>query len=256
MAWTVRGCRCIHMSIPFPDVPGLQWDFDYTVSAGPPADFTFNSLTGTLDLTQGGLSGIGFDKAGMTLKYWADGDWYFEAGLKQNFNGYGAYGDILLGNTKDMAPLQALDPVVADFLSGIHAFKGGYARVGVQGRIFDYGCLFRVSAGDELSHNRRTTYRHFEADVDRLDELVDHLDDLIDDMIDGRYGHIHGSTTHVRRLVANMSRTVDDLEDSVAYYYGHGSRAPACDLAPVSQPSWWSRVRSYYSAADSHGHSH
>ena len=139
-----------NMSIPFPDVPGLQWDFDYTVSAGPPASFTFNSLTGTLDLTQGALSGIGFDKAGMTLKYWADGDWYFEAGLKLNFNGYGAYGDILLGNTKDMAPLQALDPVVADFLSGIHAFKGGYARVGVQGRIFDYGCLFRVSAGVEV----------------------------------------------------------------------------------------------------------
>jgi hypothetical protein len=142
-----------NMSVPFPNVPnvpGLQWDFDYTVTPGTPPAFQFESLTGTLDLTKGGLSGIGFDKAGLTLKYWNDGDWYFQAGLKLNFNGYGAYGDILLGNTKDMTPLQALDPVVADFLCGIHSFNGGYARVGVQGRIFDYGCLFRVSAGFEV----------------------------------------------------------------------------------------------------------
>ena len=86
----------------------------------------------------------------MTLKYWNDGDWYFDAGLELKFNGYRAFGDVLLGNTKTMEPLWAKDPTVADFLSGIDSFRGGYIRVGASGRIFDYGCLFRVSAGFEV----------------------------------------------------------------------------------------------------------
>jgi hypothetical protein len=135
------------MSVPFPDVPGMQWDFDYDFSGATPV---FRSLTGSLDLTQGGLSGIGFDRAGLTLKYWNDGDWYFDAGLELNFNGYGAYGDILLGNTKNLDPLWAKDPTVADFLGNVPSFRGGYARVGVSGRIFNYGCLLRVSAGLEV----------------------------------------------------------------------------------------------------------
>lgn len=137
------------MSIAFPDVPGMQWDFDYKVTLNPPS-FEFISLTGSLDLTQGGLSSIGFDKAGMTLKFWNDGDWYFQAGLALRFSGYQAYGDILLGNCKDMTPLQALDPAVADFLSGINTFRGGYARVGVGASLFDFGCFFRLSAGLEV----------------------------------------------------------------------------------------------------------
>lgn len=136
------------MDVPFPSVPGMQWDFDYIVNPGP--SFQFNSLTGSLDLTQGALGAMGFDEAGMTLKYWADGDWYFDAGLKLKFNGYGAYGNILAGNTKDLTPLRALDPTVADFIGNVPSFNGGYARVGVQGRIFNYGCLLRVSAGMEV----------------------------------------------------------------------------------------------------------
>ena len=110
----------------------------------------FNPLTGSLDLTQGGLSNVGFDRAGMTLKFWSDGDWYFDAGLGLSFNGWSAYGDILLGNTKDLTPLQALDPVVADFLGGIPSFQGGYVRVGASGRIFDLGCLFNIGVGFEV----------------------------------------------------------------------------------------------------------
>ncbi len=102
------------------------------------------------NLTKGGLSGIGFDKAGLTLKYWADGDWYVDAGLAMKFNGYGAKGDILLGNCKTMEPLQALDPTVGGFLNNLNSFQGGYARLGVSGNIFDFGCVLRVSAGMEV----------------------------------------------------------------------------------------------------------
>jgi hypothetical protein len=140
-----------NMDVPFPNVPGLQWDFEYDVdtSVSPPL-FNFESLTGSLDLTQGALGAMGFDEAGLTLKYYADGDWYFDAGLKLNFNGYGAHGAILAGNTKNLDPLWAIDPTVADFLGNIPSFQGAYAKVGVQGRIFNYGCLLRVSAGFEV----------------------------------------------------------------------------------------------------------
>jgi len=136
--------------ISFPDIPGMTWDFDYDVSTTPIPSFTFRSLTGTLDLTRGGLSGVGFDKLGATLKFYADGDWYFDAGLKVDWNGYGIQGDILLGNTKDMTPLRDLDPAVAGFLGGIPTFQGAYIRAGMSAKLFNYGCFFEVGAGVQV----------------------------------------------------------------------------------------------------------
>jgi hypothetical protein len=127
--------------------PGLTWDFDYDLTP----DFVFKSVTGSLDLTQGGLSGVGFDELTATLKFWADGDWYFDAGMKLNYNGYGVMGGVLLGNTVDMTPLRNRDPDVADFLYGVTQFDGAYLGLGLKANIFDYGCLFRVNAGVEVA---------------------------------------------------------------------------------------------------------
>ncbi|RMG46966.1 MAG: hypothetical protein D6718_04600 [Acidobacteria bacterium] len=138
-------------SIPFPppstteangDDEFMTWELDYDMPG-----FQFHSLTGTIDLTKGGLSGVGFDELGATLKFFADGNWYFVAGLKVNWSGYGIDGNVLLGNTTDMTPLRDIDPDVADFLEGIDAFDGGFIRCAIQARIFDYGCPFQVSAG-------------------------------------------------------------------------------------------------------------
>ncbi len=133
--------------IAFPNSPGMTWVSDYAVVTTPVPSSTFRSLTGTLDLTKGGLSGVGFDRMGATLKFYDDGDWYFDAGLKVDWNGYGIQGDILLGNTKDMTPLRDMDPAVAGFLKGIPAFRGAYIRAGMSAKLFDYGCFFEVGAG-------------------------------------------------------------------------------------------------------------
>ena len=126
--------------------PGIDWDFDYKMP-----NFEFVSMTGSLDLTQGGLSGVGFDELCATLGFWADGDWYFDAGVKLNWNGYAVKGGVLLGNTMDLTPLKNRDPDVADFLSGVTQFDGGYLGLGLAANIFDYGCLFRVNAGVEVA---------------------------------------------------------------------------------------------------------
>ena len=131
-------------AIDFPaSIPGLSWDFDYTQTPGPPF-FRFNSLTGNLDLTRGGLSGLGFNELGATLKFYADGDWYFEANAEIEFGSVAAEGDLLLGNTKDLEPLRTLDPDVVDFLGEIPKFDGAYVRVGVRRDWLDFGCLLTV----------------------------------------------------------------------------------------------------------------
>ena len=137
--------------IPFPSVPGMAWDFDYTVdSSTTPPSFQFESLTGSVDLTQGGLSGVGFDKMGATLKFWKDGNWYFTAELKVNFDGNSASGGILLGNTQDKTPLQDLDWNIAEFLGGIDKFDGGYIKAGGSVNVWDTGCLLRITGGGEV----------------------------------------------------------------------------------------------------------
>jgi len=126
--------------------PGIEWDIDFDMPG-----FEFKSMTGSLDLTQGGLSGVGFDELCATLGFWADGDWYFDAGIKLNFNGYGVKGGVLLGNTVDMTPLKNRDPDVADFLSGVTQFDGAYLGLGLKANLFDYGCFFRVNVGAEVA---------------------------------------------------------------------------------------------------------
>ena len=131
--------------------PGFTWDFDYTVNTSVlPPTFEFNSLTGTLDLTAGGLGGIAFDELGATLKFYADGDWYFDAGMSANVSGYGVKAGFVTGNTKTLDPLRGRDPDAADFLGDLNAFKGIYLGAGFQARIFNYGCPFTVSAGTEV----------------------------------------------------------------------------------------------------------
>jgi len=132
--------------IAFPFSEAMSWKFDYDVVP----TFKFNSLTGSLDLTQGGFSGVNFDQMGATLNYDADGNWYFEAHLNVEFNGHGVEGVTLLGNTADMAPLKTIDPDVKGFLKGIDAFKGAYIRCGVKTRLIDNGCLLRVSTGAKV----------------------------------------------------------------------------------------------------------
>jgi hypothetical protein len=147
-------------SVPFPTssgeasgfFPGIDWDFDYDVDTSVvPPEFEFKSLTGTLDLTKGGLSGMGFDEMSATLAFYANGDWYFAANLDVNWAGYGINGAVLLGNTQDMTPLRDLDPDVAGFLSGVNKFDGAYIGAGISLRLFDYGCPFRVSAGADIA---------------------------------------------------------------------------------------------------------
>jgi hypothetical protein len=128
--------------------PGITWDVDFTMPG-----FQFESMTGSLDLTKGGLSGVGFDELCATLKFWADGDWYFDAGVKLNWSGYSVKGGVLLGNTIDMTPLRNRDPDVSDFLYGVTQFDGGYLGLGVSANapIVDYGCFFRINAGAEVA---------------------------------------------------------------------------------------------------------
>ncbi len=136
--------------IPFPPgIPGLKWDFDYSFTPLPPS-FEFHSVTGNLDLTQGGLSGLGFTELGATLQFYADGDWYFQADAEIDFNAAGGEGHILLGNTRNMQPLYDLDPQVADFLGDIPKFDGVYATVGVRRNWIDLGCLLRIRTGIDV----------------------------------------------------------------------------------------------------------
>lgn len=123
----------------------LTWDIDF----GP--NFQFRSMTGTLDLTKSGLSSVGFDKLGATMKFYADGDWYFTAGMKGKFNSVSMNADFLTGNTTSMAPLYEIDPDVARFLKGVEKFDGVYIGGGFSAPIFDYGCFFRVSAGVQVA---------------------------------------------------------------------------------------------------------
>lgn len=124
----------------------LTWDVDYDMPG-----FQFKSLTGTLDLLKGGLSGVGFDKLGATMKFYNDGDWYFSAGMSGNWSGYKIGADFLAGNTTDMTPLQEIDPDVARFLDGVQKFDGVYIGGGFSGPIWNYGCPFRVGIGVELA---------------------------------------------------------------------------------------------------------
>lgn len=135
--------------IDFPDIPGLEWDFDYDTLPALPF-FRFNSLTGSLDLTKGGLSGLGFNELSATLKFWSDGDWYFQADADIDLNQVAADGHVLLGNTKDMEPLRNLDPDVASFLGEIPAFDGAYLTVGVRRQWVNLGCLLRVRVGVDV----------------------------------------------------------------------------------------------------------
>jgi hypothetical protein len=128
--------------IDFPDLPGVSWEFDYDVA---PPDFTFKSLTGSLDLTEGGLSGLGFNELGATLKFYAGGDWFFEANADIDFNQVAAEGDILLGSTKTLDPLRSLAPDVADFLGAKDAFDGAFLRVGMRRNWLNFGCPLLVS---------------------------------------------------------------------------------------------------------------
>jgi len=72
---------------------------------------------------------------------------------------------------------------------------------------------------DKLSHHVHDLddVRHLEADLKDLDELVHHIGDLLDDIDAGcRRGHTHGDTRHVRRLVANINRSIHSMEYTVA----------------------------------------
>jgi hypothetical protein len=122
----------------------FDWDFDMP-------GFKFRSLTGTLDLMNGGLSGMGFDKLGATMKFYADGDWYFTAGMAGTFSDYRVKGDVLTGNTTDMKPLRDIDPMVSRFLKGVDRFDGIYIGGGFGGPVWNYGCLFRVSVGVDVA---------------------------------------------------------------------------------------------------------
>lgn len=122
----------------------FDWDFDMP-------GFQFRSLTGTLDLMNGGLSGMGFDKLGATMKFYADGDWYFTAGMAGTFSDYRVKGDVLTGNTTDMKPLRDIDPMVARFLKGVDRFDGIYIGGGFGGPVWNYGCPFRVSVGVDVA---------------------------------------------------------------------------------------------------------
>jgi hypothetical protein len=134
----------------FPDFPGVQWHFDYDIVPGPPPVFTFQKLRGSIDLTEGGLSGLEFGELGATLIYEAGGNWYFQAGLAVDFKQVAVEGDVLLGNTTDTAPLRALDPEVADFLGEIERFDGAYVRCGATYTWIDVGCLLRIRVGAEV----------------------------------------------------------------------------------------------------------
>jgi len=133
-------------NIAFPGGSAMSWKFDYA----PGPSFHFNSLTGSLDLTHGGFSGVAFDELSATLKYDKDGNWYFESHLDVEFNGYGVSGALLLGNTKDMGPLKALDKDVASFLKGLDKFQGAYVSCGVKTKLIDYGCVLNVKTGAEV----------------------------------------------------------------------------------------------------------
>jgi hypothetical protein len=132
------------------DTFGVQWDFDYDVTPGVPPQFEFKSLTGTVDLTAGGMSGIGIEEMGATLGFYADGDWYFSAGLLANFDGNLVDAHALFGNTKDMTPVKNIDSNVAEFLGGIPRFDGAYIRAGAAMNIWDTGCLLTINAGGEI----------------------------------------------------------------------------------------------------------
>jgi hypothetical protein len=141
-------------NIPFPSgsLPGIAWDYDYTVdSSGPIPQFTFNSLTGSMDLTNGGLSALDFAKMSATLRFYSDGDWYFSAALKLKWSAYAASGGIIIGNSQDMTPLNNMDPAVAQFLSGVTRLEGVYARMGFRYAIIDIPpCLVTIGAGVDV----------------------------------------------------------------------------------------------------------
>ena len=132
-------------SLAFPLSDALQWKLEFVQPS-----FAFKSLTGSLHVGQGGFGGIGFDELNATLKYYANGDWYFDAGVAASFRGKGAQAEMLLGNTVDIEPLRARDPDVARFLGKLPKFKGAYARLGVKYSLIDLGCPLYLSAGAQV----------------------------------------------------------------------------------------------------------
>jgi hypothetical protein len=136
--------------IAFPlDIPGVQWKFDYDVAGIPPV-FTFNSLQGSLQVNNGGLSALGFRELGATLWFDADANWYFRADAELDFRGNGVDGHLLLGNTATLDPLIDLDPDVASFLGDATRFNGAYLRCGISKRLIDLDCLLRLDVGAEV----------------------------------------------------------------------------------------------------------
>jgi hypothetical protein len=132
-------------------IPGLQWDFDYDVdTSGPMPEFTFKSLTGTLDLTKGGLSGMGFDEASLMQRIYASGDWFVSAGLRLRWSGWGAKGAIFFGSTQDKTPVYDLMPLSAGVLKNVSRVDGGLALVGVRASLIDFGCLLTIGAGVDV----------------------------------------------------------------------------------------------------------
>ena len=69
----------------------------------------------------------------------------------------------------------------------------------------------------ELAH-RQGSLRHLEADLASIDTAFHHIEGLFDKTeIDASYGygHVHGSTQHVKRLLNQMGQLIHHLEDDI-----------------------------------------
>lgn len=130
---------------------------------------------------------------------------------------------------------------------------GGYRHL-----VADTNSLIRaVEHIDELAHaGYRVSYTHFEADLDKLDELVHHLHDVVDRIDEGDTGgHKHGSTAHVHRLMRSIENLTHELQEVVNDRYRHG------DLQCAPRGNWWDRdvierrVRGHFGVS-SRGHDH
>ena len=153
--------------------------------------------------------------------------------------------------------IHRLDNLAADFRHEVDAhFKHSDAY---RHLVNDANKMYRlVQHIDGLTHDRHSSLRHIESDLEDLDELAHHIHEIVDDIEDGRYGgHKHGQTAHVHRLLITLNNTIHQMQSEVEemqqvcpndHNYRHG------------RASRWDTFRAWfydYFYEDSHaGHDH
>ncbi|TWU51923.1 hypothetical protein [Rubripirellula reticaptiva] len=93
----------------------------------------------------------------------------------------------------------------------------------------------------DVAHSEGESF-HLESDLAQLDAKFHHLESLVD-AIEHRAaygdGHIHGGTSHVKRLLNSIEDSIHHLQDDLRSLRTASHRAPVVVRRPVYAPSYY-----------------